>query len=134
MKLFKALKNKTNAFKKLTRHVQTAILLPANPTALPRPAQATQSAQDTGHPAPNAGSIKISYPVPNPGWETPGGLPSVALQPSRDFAGKLITACQPPAERARYGQPRIRGGRVSPAVFDGKAGTSSPAPREKPVP
>lgn len=74
MKLFKALNNKTDASKKLGQHVQTAILLPANPTALPRPAQPTQSAKDTGHATPNAGSIKIVLPETTPGQILPGRL------------------------------------------------------------
>lgn len=74
VKLFKALNNKTDASKKLAQHVQTAILLPANPTALPRPAQPTQSAKDAGHATPNTGSIKIVLPETTAGQMLPGRL------------------------------------------------------------
>lgn len=57
MKLFKALNNKMNAFKELTQHIKTAILLPANPTALLRPAQ---SVKDTGHALHTQAAFKLS--------------------------------------------------------------------------
>lgn len=74
MKLFKTLKNKPHAFKKLAQHIQPAILLPANPTALSRPVQPTESAKDTGHPTLNAGSIKIVLPETTPGQILAGRL------------------------------------------------------------
>lgn len=98
IKLFKALKNKTDAFKKLAQHIQPATLLPANPTALSRPAQPTESAKDTGHAALNTGSIKIVLPETTPAQILAGRLqgdyPKWHCGPQRDFTGKLITASQ----------------------------------------
>lgn len=75
-----ALKNKTDALKRLAQCIQPAVFLPANPTALSRPGQPTESTQGTGHPTRNAGSFKIVLPETTPGQilagrGTPGGLP-----------------------------------------------------------
>lgn len=94
----------------LSMYSQPAILLPANPTALLRPAQPTESAKDIGHPTPNSGSIKIVLPETTPGQILAGRLRGTtlsALQPIRDFTGKLITVSLSSAERVRYNQPQI---------------------------
>lgn len=121
---------------------QPAILLLANPTALSRPMQPTESAKYTGHPTLNSGSIKIMVPEATPDQilaRRLGGDYPKCTTAHQGFHWKInyslsvfcrMSKVQPAPDLHSHRGVSSR----SPAVFDGKARTSSRALKEKSVP